>query len=68
MQYTLGVFLLAAASVLGAENEFFVSQRISFSNETAAPKNTEWEWDFGDGKKVLIKMQLIPMRSPGIIK
>ena len=65
MQYTLGLVLLAAASVLGAENEFFVSQKISFSNETAAPKNTEWEWDFGDGKKSADKNATHSYEEPG---
>ena len=68
MYYILGLFLLSTASLLGAGNEFFVTEKISFENETAAPDGTEWEWDFGDGKKSSDKNATHSYEKPGDYK
>jgi len=41
--------LMVAGQLPAADKTIYITQKVSFSNETVAPADTVWEWNFGDG-------------------
>lgn len=60
--------LMVVGQLTAADQTVYITQKISFSNETDAPAGTVWEWNFGDGEMSKEKEPTHAYLKPGPYK
>ena len=60
--------LMVAGQLTAADQTIYITQKISFSNETDAPAGTVWEWNFGDDQMSKEKEPTHAYLKPGSYK
>ncbi len=59
---------MVAGQLTAADQTVYITQKISFSNETDAPAGTVWEWNFGDDQMSKEKEPTHAYLKPGSYK